>query len=433
MKISVTCNNENPLDLIYKSLRVNENVNTKEKINFILNELENNDGDIFQHIYFTFKLEDISNLSVWRFFHSHRFYESSQVNYKKLKPESFYEIENSSLFNKKICILHEELVDIFTDIFLNSKNPIEVKNAKNNAIINANYILPQSLLTTIYHTISLSTLIKYLLSKNNIKDSKIEISNIINKMKNILILKYPELKIIFNKCEDLNTIELESIYTNNIIDFYNDHKDCKIIDYSIFSDNIEYFFKNDKFGLSSLHNTELGSTFIKLKLFISLMSDKENQKHKTTYSLRPELNKIIHEKIYKNRLNYFMPSIFIENDRAIKIFNEAISQSISQIKENNEYASYFLLNAFQIPVMEFNTGLDLISKVEKRLCLNSLEEITKTTWCLVNEIKKIDILENFSTLLAPPCVHRYNMGVESPCPKGSQYCGIKEWKGNKYK
>jgi len=442
MKIELVKNNIDPVDLSVgsartcysKTLVTPEKVTNWEKKKSLLVDLfKSGHHTTLQHAHFTFLIEGVSRLSLWRFFHSHRFYNSDQVSqrYTETNKESFKDFKNQEIYNYHTYLSEKyyELTDIFTKIYEESKNPVERKNAKKKAMENARYILPQSVLANLYHTINLSTLLRYHYGVKYVADCQKEVKEIVENMVELVLKEYPDLKELFELNDKSN---IRSVYDNRIIKFYNENKLCSLVDFSVFEDEYDLWY-GDTAGLGALFNSTIGTTYVKFNLKLSLSADAQNQRHRTAYGTRPELSEIIVRSYHKSINNYYMPDVFKESDKAQEIFQECITKSIDLIdKEDIEDKSYFLLNAFQIPITEVNSGVDFIHKVQKRLCLNSQEEITKVTWCMVNAIKEVSILSNYAEMVAPPCVSRFKQNITPTCPEGSRFCGVKEWHSDKY-
>jgi len=445
MKIELVKSNINPVDLSVGSartcysveLKTPESISKWDKKTSLLKDLFiSGHHTTLQHATFTFLISGVSRLSIWRFFHSHRFYNSDQVSqrYTRVQKNSFiYLNETTEQYNSQLMNNYERLVELLIPLYMNSKNKTEVKNAEKKAMENARYILPQSIKANLYHTINLSTLIRYYIisRESSNHDAGEEIRVIVDQMLLAVLSEYPELKSLFDIKYNPN---IKNIYSNRMLDFYKKNKTCELIDHSNFED-IEYsFFEGDTAGLSALVNSELGTVNLKFNLKLSLSADAQNQRHRTAYGLRPKLNTLIKKEYYKNTENYYIPDIFNKSEEAMNIFKDSINMSIDFIeKERKDFVKpYLLLNAFEIPIIEVNSGLDLIHKMGKRLCLNAQEEIIKLSWCMLAEIRNNKKLSKFADLLAPPCVHRFNKKITPICPEGPRFCGVKEWKNKVY-
>ena len=446
MKISLIKNKVNPVDISVGSARTCYSVNLKTpdsiskwsgKKGLLLDLFKSGHHTTLQHVNFTFQMEGISRLSIWRFFHSHRFYNSDQVSqrYTEVNESLFKSFNNSDIdsYHNSLIEKYYDLIRILTPIYENSSNKVVVKNAKKHAMENARYILPQSVLANMYHTINLSTLLRYKASLKFNVDCNEEISEIVNLMVQSVINAYPDLSEIFNYVDS----QSKKIKSNNLFEIQSEKllsillcqdKPSKLIDHSGFVSNVNNNFPGDNMGLSALFNSEAGLENFTFNLKLSLSADSQNQRHRTAYSIRPELGVLLKHNCHE----YYIPDIFHENEEAMEIYSAAINESKVIISKNEILAPYLLLNGYVIAIKEVNSCLDFVHKSEKRLCLNSQEEITKMTWNMVESLIKNSITADFGKKLAPPCYHRYIEGINPICPEGSRFCGVKEWKNHKY-
>jgi len=442
LKIKLVKNCINPVDLSIGSARTcysqdlkePEEISNWDKKESLLQDLfKSGHHTTLQHYNFTFLMSGISRLSIWRFFHSHRFYNSDQVSqrYTEVKSESFLylndriEVYHDSLINK-----YKKISDLLIVDFEKSSNPVERKLAKKKAMENARYILPQSVKANMYHTINLSTLLRYHEGKSLVKDCQEEIVEIVENMVNLVLEEYPELKSLFS-----NTKEKEecNIYNKEIISFYKKNLKTELENIYIPESQNNNLFYGDTSGMSALFNQEIGNSSITFNLLLSLSADSQNQRHRTAYGIRPELTEIIKRGYYANIDNYYIPEAIRKNKIALDIFVDAILESILILnREEDKYKSYLLLNAFKIPIKETSSALDFIHKAEKRLCLNSQEEILELTRSMVEEIKNSGYEKYAKELTVPPCVKRARSNIGPICPEGPRFCGVKEWKSKKY-
>ena len=443
MKITLLKSNLSPMDISVGSARTCYAVNLKTpeditnwsgKGKLLLDLFKSGHHTTLQHYNFTFLMEGISRLSIWRFFHSHRFYNSDQVSqrYTEVKEGSFKDFNNEEIkaYHESLIEKYQELILILEPLYKKSKNKVEVKNATKKAMENARYILPQSINANMYHTINLSTLLRYKIGLKYVVDCKEEVSQIVEYMIKEVEKTYPELKEIINFVSSLD-YEEKDIFKEITSDLMSiDFKDKKaILDNACNFKNYSVNFNGDTSGLSALFNSELGLENFTFYLKLSLSADSQNQRHRTAYSIRPELKSIIKKGFYE----YYIPSIFRESEEALEIYSEAINESKVMLEKYPELSPYFLLNGFLIPIKENNSALDFIHKSEKRLCLNSQEEITNMTWEMVLELIKNENTKDYGKKLAPPCYHRFEEDINPICPEGSRFCGIKEWQNTKYK
>jgi flavin-dependent thymidylate synthase len=453
MKIKLISGPEkNPLDISVGSARTCYSQSLKDpdsvsnwdkKIPLAQDLLASGHHTTLQHAHFTFSFEGVSRFAIWRFFHAHRFYNSDQVSqrYAKIDTENYYlpeTLHNRSELEEMHKTLIEnylKLTDIIEQEFKKSDNKVEVKIARKKAMENARYILPQSILANMYHTINLSTLLRYFaISKSDIEGIE-EISTIINLMVNEVIEKYPETKHLFDKVNQKEKIlkpdqsifnRTEGMQFNNGVELINISKN--VID---FTGNYEYY--SDTTGSYTLFSMPESISSFSFKFDISLSADAQNQRHRTSIGIRPELK---NEILKINNFNEFIkvqyvPEVFTKNKEAMDIFNSSMQIIFENIPETNlNYVPYILPNSFQITILETTNFSDFAHKAKMRLCLNAQEEIREITENMVKTLSEEGVLID---LFVPPCVSRFISGIKPTCSEGARFCGIKEWKKDKYK
>lgn len=394
-----------------------------------------------QHVNFTFVLSGVSRLAIWRFFHAHRFYNSDQVSqrYASIDKENFY-VNKNAKNKEEITELNIDLIKIYEDIILlleedykKSDNKVEVKNAHKKAMENARYILPQSIFAHLYHTISLSMLLKYYKGRFSSPNATDEIATIVEEMVKCVIETYPNLKYLFEEIDKKNKKEFKYENVLKNIEFNRSMKDLEIVNITELKHSVDHSFYADTDALYFLFNN-IESTFnIKIKMNISLSADSQNQRHRTSVGVREDLS----ENIKKNTLsiidfvsNQYVPEIFYKNEKALELFYLALEKIYKTIiKSDMEDAVYLLPNSNKIMVIEQTNYSDFIHKSKTRLCLNAQEEIRYLTYKVIDEFK-----ENGLTIdmLAPPCVFNKLSDIKPFCTEGLRFCGIKEWNNKKY-
>lgn len=410
--------------------------NWDKKIDLANDLLTSGHHTTLQHANFTFTFEGVSRLAIWRFFHSHRFYNSDQISqrYAVIDSKNFYlgnyDSDHKVLdFHENIVAKYFELTALLEEDFKNSKNKVEVKNANKKAMENARYILPQSIFANMYHTINLSVLFRYYASCKAICNAKNEIVDIVNTMVKEVLIKYPDLKTLFDSIDQLESLPIiDKEVFSEISDF------SEIVS---FNNNFEiagdYNFYANPTGVYSLFHTPESNNTFTAKLNLSLSADAQNQRHRTAVGLRPDLNTEF-EKInsFEEFISkQYIPEIFNQNEKALYIFIEAMKLTYEMLSYvNNEYKPYLLPNSFKIIILETNSVADFIHKSKMRLCLTAQEEIRYITENMVRYLK----LKGFNgKLFVPPCVSRFNAGIKPTCSEGSRFCGIREWQKEKYK
>lgn len=394
-----------------------------------------------QHVYFTFAMSGISRLSIWRFFHAHRFYNSDQVSqrYALIDKENFYidenllNIKDVYELNNTLIGIYEKLIVILEDDYKSSENKVEVKNAKKKAMENARYILPQSVSAHMYHTINLSTLLKYYKGRYSAPNATIEIASIIEKMVESVLMEHEDLKYLFEDIDKKNKNIYKYNETLNNVNFSIMKKDVELLNVSEIQHSVDHSFYADTDALYFLFNNLESTSNVKLKMNISLSADSQNQRHRTSVGVREDLTKNIARTIgtlSEFIANQYIPEVFYKNEIALDLYYEALEQIYKVIINTDiSYAPYLLPNSNKVIIIEQTNYSDFIHKSKTRLCLNAQEEIRFLTYKVIDEFKDAGLSID---MLAPPCVFNKISGIKPFCTEGNRFCGIKEWNNEKY-
>lgn len=456
MQVSLlSVNSGNPIDITIGSARScyssklklpQEITKWSGKYDLALDLKKSGHHTTLQHIYFTFALDEISRLAIWRFFHAHRFYNSDQVSqrYALINKDNFY-IDNSLENKDEIIDLNIQLIKIYEDViellkvdFEKSENKVEVKNASKKAMENARYILPQSIFAHMYHTINLSTLLKYYKARKMSPNATDEICKIIEEMVECVIEKYSDLKYLFEDIDNTNKGEQKSFMYSDVLKKCNFSKTTNLRSIQILNkpeleESVNHSFYADTDALYFLFNNMETTTNVKTKLDISLSADSQNQRHRTSVGVREDLIGNIEKNTINLTsfiLNQYIPEAVKRNSEALEKFlngYELIYNVI--IKTDKSYAPYLLPNSNKIIIIENTNFSDLIHKSKTRLCLNAQEEIRFATYELIEELMEANISVD---MFAPPCVFNNLSNIKPTCTEGDRFCGIKEWKSKKY-
>jgi len=168
----------------------------------------------------------------------------------------------------------------------------------------------------------------------------------------------------------------------------------------------------------------LGSFNSYIKL--SLSADAQNQRHRRSPAVRVKL-----EDIYKR--DFYIPTIVKENKEILDLYKKAVEYSYDFFEKQKEIlgfseASYALLNAHNIEIIEHDDFQEFAHKSQMRLCYNAQEEIFDITYKQVKALKEKGIKSAEKFL--PPCAIRNMQNIRPICPEGDRFCGIKVWKLN---
>ena len=438
---------KNPLDIVVGSARTcySKNLKTPEeisswdkKIELAVDLFKSGHHTTLQHVNFVFSFEVVSRLSIWRFFHAHRHYNSDQISqrYAAIDKENFYLPKNIPNYNS-LLEMHSTLIKNYTSLvdileceYKKSSNPVEVEIANKKAMENARYVLPQSIYANMYHTVNLSTLLRYYaVSHAQNLEGGSEIAEIINEMVMAVLDKYPELHDLFKAVKFIDNIEQTDKK------WFEAFKGDALVNISSvipgFQGDFKYYSDSSaSYNLFALPESMGTFTF---KMNLSLSADAQNQRHRTSIGMRPELkNEIVKiltiEKFIEKQ---YIPEIFFQNKEAYNIFIDSMNLIYTNlITCDLNYAPYILPNSFKIPIIETTSFADFAHKSKMRLCLNAQEEIRILTDKMVNALSDNGVSND---MLVPPCVSRYSCNVYPTCSEGSRFCGIKEWQKDKYK
>lgn len=394
-----------------------------------------------QHANFTFALEGVSRLAIWRFFHAHRFYNSDQVSqrYAKIDKENYF-LESGLDNDLTLRFLHLSLIKAYEEIsvlleedFSRSKNKVHVKIANKKAMENARYILPQSTLAHMYHTVNLSTLMKYYKGRTSNVNANYEIDDIVGRMVSEVVYHYPELGYLFESIDKDLDKGFKVSNKLNPAHFIKPERNVEILNNPFLDFNTDPSFYADTDGMYFLFNTIESTETVKLKMNISLSADSQNQRHRTSSGIREDLN----DSITKNTDtfeqftdNQYIPDAIRNNKEAYDIFIKALLLIYNELKiTSSSYAPYILPNSHKVVIVESTNYSDLIHKTKTRLCLNAQDEIRFLTEEMVSELT---LLGANVDMFAPPCVFNFISNIKPTCTEGSRFCGIKEWKNSKY-
>lgn len=398
-----------------------------------------------QHTVFTFEIDGISRLLIWRLLHSHAHYNSDQVSqrYAKVKPgkDSYYYPKSvddsiSEDFFLKTYEAYFTLTEKLTSYFEKSENKVVAKAANKKAMELARYVLPQAVKAHLYHSINLITALRYIKAAEIIPEAETEAKELAEILKEKII-------------------EIEPSYSSLIEDLKKQKVEFPEINLDKFpsllnGENVAVFDVNDGYGFPNLNNYSAGintnvlfypmeamSSF-SMKMKLSLSADAQNQRHRTSIGIRPELMKEFNKVKNKSleEIFYIPKEIKADKDLYIiytSILNESISLIAKLSKDDSidkKDLAYFLPNAFLIEIVEKNDMVNFTHKAKLRTCLNSQEEIRDLTESIISKLKSLGVAE--TEFFVPPCVTRFKNKIFPTCSEGKRFCGVKVWKLEKY-
>ena len=439
MKVTALKTNYKPTDIAVGSARscyfgkhivTPEDAAMWEKKEMLLNSIfKAGHHTTLMHYHFTFLIEGISRLLIWRLLHSHPYYNSEQVSqrYAKMKAENFTYPKSADKkiwqkFYKKMYDYYEELIEKLTPEIEKILPKFKKKEAKKRAQEFARYLLPLGMNAHLYHTINVITALRYIAAAPFVPEAKEEAIEFAKKIEEEMLKIDKSLKPLIDFAKTQKAvfphIDIEKIKQKHNI------KNEKVKVFDI----VDYDFElNENYAgvlrLSYIFLDEsiLGgfNSYIKL----SLSADAQNQRHRRSPAVRAKL-----EDIYKR--DFYIPPV-IEKSKLKNIYIEAVEKSYEFFESQREIlgfseAAYALLNAHNIEIVEHDDFNAFAHKAQMRLCYNAQEEIFDITYKQVKELKKAGVkaADNF----LPPCSIRAAQNIKPICPEGERFCGVKVWK-----
>jgi len=383
------------------------------------------------HYHFTFLIEGISRLLIWRLLHSHPFYNSEQVSqrYAKMKPQNFTYPKKADKkkwqnYYEKMFIYYEMLIEKLTPEIEKVLPKFKKKEAVKKAQEFARYLLPLGMNAHLYHTVNVITALRYINAAKVIPEAKDEAQEFVRELKEEM------LKIDENLAPLIEFAENEEVVFPNI-DIQKIKKEKNVKDNVEIFDVVDYDFElNINYAgvlrSSNIYLDEaiLGSFNSYIKL--SLSADAQNQRHRRSPAVRPKL-----EDIYKRE--YYIPKIIKVKGDVLDIYKKAVDYSYDFFEKESEIlgfseAAYALLNAHNIEIIEHNDFQEFAHKAQMRLCYNAQEEIFDIVYKQVKKLKEKGVMAADKFL--PPCALRYQQKIRPICPEGERFCGVKVWKMN---
>jgi flavin-dependent thymidylate synthase len=442
MKVTVLKSNYKPIDIAVGSARscyfgkhivTPEDAAIWDKKNELLNSIfKAGHHTTLMHYHFTFLIEGMSRLLIWRLLHSHPFYNSEQVSqrYAKMKIDNFTYPKNADKnkwqnFYEEMFSYYESLIEKLTPVIEKILPKFQKKSAKKKAQEFARYLLPMGMNAHLYHSVNVITALRYITAAKVIPEAKDEAKEFVRQIKEQMLKIDENLAPLIEFAENENVvfpnIDIEKIKTKHHIN----NEKVKIFDI------VNYDFElNENYAgvmrLSSMYLDEsiLGSFNSYIKL--SLSADAQNQRHRRSPAIRPKL-----ENIYKR--DFYIPPV-IDNNKEVKdIYLKAVDRSYDFFEKERESlgfseAAYALLNAHNIEIIEHDDFNEFAHKAQMRLCYNAQEEIFDIVYKQVKQLREAGV--SAAEKFLPPCAIRFKEGIRPICPEGERFCGIKVWKLN---
>ncbi len=403
-----------------------ENAAEWDKKNDLLNSIfKAGHHTTLMHYNFTFLIEGMSRLLIWRLLHAHPFYNSEQVSqrYAKMKIENFTYPKNADRekwhkFYENMFFYYEKLIEKLTPEIEKVLPKFKKKEAKKRAQEFARYLLPMGMNAHLYHTVNVITALRYINAVKVIPEAKREAEEFIFQLKREMLKIDENLAplIEFAENEDVVFPDIDIEKIKNIKNITHNVEVFDVVNYD-FEVNANYA---GVLRASNIYLDEaiLGSFNSYIKL--SLSADAQNQRHRRSPAIRPKL-----ESIYKK--DFYMPDIC---ESVKELYLRAVEYSYDFFENQKDTlgfgeAAYALLNAHNIEIVEHNDFQEFAHKAQMRLCYNAQEEIFDIVYKQVEKLNSFGVnVDNFM----PPCALRYKEGIKPVCPEGDRFCGSKVWK-----
>lgn len=377
-----------------------------------------------QHSQITMLIDGVSRHLIWRLLHSHPYYNSEQVSqrYAKMKIENFYypkELNREKLekFYLDRFRDYEKLIEILTPDIQKILPKFKQIEAIKKAQEIARYLLPVGMSASLYHSVNITTLLRYIAVAKYIEDAKEEAMEFAKLIELNLLKLDRELEplIEFAKSDEAILPDIDLSDIKRRLDIKSDEL-VKVFD---IVEPLNY--KIDKSHTSVLRTSQLlldgsivggFSSYLKL----SLSADSQNQRHRRSLAPRGKI---------EIELDYYTPEIVKNSKEALKIYKRANEEAI-EFSSKNQNSIYPLLNSHNIELIERNDFSAFHHKAQMRLCYNAQEEIFNITYNQIAQLREFKV-KNIEDFL-PPCSIRKKFKIYPICPEGARFCGIKVWK-----
>jgi len=193
--------------------------------------------------------------------------------------------------------------------------------------------------------------------------------------------------------------------------------------------------KKDSYLAQSLTLTTLGKltrtmihSHFTFQKKLSHTADSQDQRHRMTPGSRP----VLARQIIPSKPDYIVPVLIQMNEEALRFYHEVMQtiwkalEALLHVGVKEEFAFYLLPNAVPIRFEESGDLLNFHHKWVQRLCYTAQEEIWKSCYEEVTQVKRV--FPNIGKYLGAPCWVREEAGITPFCPEGDRYCGVRVWK-----
>ncbi len=391
----------------------------------------------FMHAHFTLAITDVSRLFIWRVLHSHQYYNSEQVSqrYTRMTPTDCIgitgNVKATELINNAF-IAYDKLIDGLTPLF-NEIYPKQPSKASKKAQELARYVLPQSTTASLYHTVNVVTLLRYIALGNSKHKTEcdIEAKMFSDEIERLLLAidgrfediiakvkcTHPKLPSLGNAMRNFKEKAINGVYVYNVEDPI------------VYEADLINNYANTLKPYNIVHDMLKMSGF-KAYQELSITSVSQLQRHRGLPGVYPLLSDMYSR-------DYYIPSLIKKNDALLKLYTGAIepmydfinsiTASVNIDNANDITPWYYLPNAHKIGVLTSNNYADFAHFAMARLCRNAQEEICNSTNAVIANLQvaggdKPNLLAVIDDLFREPCMVRKLASIHPTCPE-AHTCG----------
>ena len=439
----------------------------------------------FQHATFTFGLENVSRHLVWSFLHAHPYYNSDQNSqrYVTLTEAKAHRPASLDAF-PQLGRAYDDAVAAAWNAYADLAGALKGKSAKllagigkvkglsqkqldseaeKKAIEAARYVLPIAAYTSLYHTVSGLTLMRYARMASEC-DCPTEAALLVSRMLDEVAKVDPAWQKFVAVTPALPLSASHPGYDAAAafaeeFDAELDGRNTKLVSFDENGEDLvasgvrEALGKtraalpdDDAIGLAvnpeksdvlagtlncSPHSPILRALNLasySFKTRLSHVTDSQNQRHRTTPAVRPLLSAT-----HSREPDFVAPKIISSDSGLNTAFLEAMRVSweaknaLAEGGVAHQDAAYILPNATAVRITETGRLIDWMHKWRMRTCFTAQEEIGGLALEQLSQASQVH--PRLLKYAGPPCFFRKGAVREgSPCPEGPRWCGIDVWR-----
>lgn len=441
---------------------------------------------ILQHAHAQFALSGVSRHFLWSFLHAFPYYNSEQQSqrYVHVRPGKVIEPD---LGHSELQAVYQECIEDQTAVYETlTQSLFETaaeeyfrifpgrrkdrakyeKDIRKRTQEVARYVLPIGTFATLYHTVSLVTLLRYHHMANQMdvpEETRLIIAEMVRQVCDAdpQVQKLLESPLLFEDMPESPFLQRAGKASQEFLDEFDSSlagKVSKLVDWKQAAQESMAAAVREVLGLatseltdrealelvlnpaqnrilSTTLNTTVHSKLTRVlhhphytfRKKLSHAADSQDQRHRMVPGSRPVLG--LH---LNSQPDYITPRLLKADAPSLALYEaamERIWQRVNQLISAGvsvEKASYLLPNAVSIRFTESGDLLNLHHKLKARLCYNAQEEIWQAS---LDELEQISAIHpEIGKYLRPPCGLR-QMGGRTPfCPEGQRFCGVPVWK-----